>query len=242
MAPVVHALIPAAGKGERIGGSVPKQYLPIAGKPVLAHAIEAVNLFPEVAGMTVAIAADDGLFADRIDMRQAGIETVTGGASRAESVLNGLESILERHPDVEWVLVHDAARPCLERVCVERLLREGLECADGALLAIPVRDTLKQADGAGHASGTVDRVGLWAAQTPQLFPVQALATALRSMLDAGETPTDEAAAMERAGARPLLVMGSPANIKITLPDDLRIAEAWFAAQAAEDCTRERTVG
>ena len=232
--PVVHALIPAAGRGERFGGAVLKQYLPIAGKPVLAHAIEAVNLYPEVSGITVVLAGDDRMFAQSIDTRSRGFNTVTGGASRAESVMNGLKSIRMNHPETEWVLVHDAARPCLPRKCVTELLEQGLNSPDGAILAMPVRDTLKQSGDDSHIDGTVDRDDLWAAQTPQLFPMDSLFDALESMLESGASPTDEAGAMEQAGARPLLVMGSPANIKITWPDDVVIAEAWFASMAESE--------
>ncbi len=227
--PVVHALIPAAGKGERFGGQVLKQYLPIAGKPVLAYAIDAVNLYPEISGVTVVLAGDDNMFAELIDSQSAGINTVTGGSSRAESVLNGLKSIRVKYPETQWVLVHDAVRPCLPRSCVKRLLEKGLCSPDGAILAIPVQDTLKKSDQSGHINATIDRRQIWAAQTPQLFPLDSLTRALETLLAAGKTPTDEAGAMEQTGSRPLLVMGSPANIKITWPDDMTIAQAWIAA-------------
>jgi 2-C-methyl-D-erythritol 4-phosphate cytidylyltransferase len=226
-APVVHALIPAAGRGVRFGGSVLKQYLPIAGKPVLVHAIEAVNLYPEIAGITVVVAGDDRMFEGVLGPGYRGVNTVIGGASRAASVLNGLRAIRESSPEAAWVLVHDAVRPCLDRVCVTRLLDQGLGSPDGAILALPVRDTLKRAGEDHRLAATVPRNGLWVAQTPQLFPLDALVQALQSMLDAGESPTDEAAAMERAGARPLLVMGSPANITITWPEDVALAESWL---------------
>ena len=226
--PVVHALIPAAGRGVRFGGSVLKQYLPIAGKPVLAHAIDAVNLYPEISGITVVIAEDDRMFSGLISAEHSGVTTVIGGASRAESVMHGLRSIRESSPEAGWVLVHDAARPCLARSSVTRLLEKGLASPDGAILAMPVRDTLKSGGEDDRISGTVKREALWAAQTPQLFPLVALTQALQGMLDVGESPTDEAAAMEKTGARPLLVMGSPANIKITWPEDVAIAEAWLA--------------
>jgi 2-C-methyl-D-erythritol 4-phosphate cytidylyltransferase len=200
---------------------------------VLAHAIDAVNLYPEIAGVTVVLAEDDGMFADAIDTQAAGINTVTGGASRAQSVMNGLKSIRMQYPETEWVLVHDAARPCLPRSCVTDLLEKGLQSPDGAILAIPVGDTLKQSDESGRIHATIDRSRLWAAQTPQLFPLDSLANALESLLGAGEAPTDEAGAMEYMGAHPLLVMGSPANIKITWPDDVATAEAWFAARATK---------
>lgn len=228
--PVVHALIPAAGQGLRFGGSVVKQYLPIAGKPVLVHAIEAVNLYPEISGITVVVAEEDRMFSGLIEPGYGGVRTVTGGASRAESVMNGLRAIRESHPQTGWVLVHDAARPCLPRQCLIRLLDKGLASPDGAILALPVRDTLKRGDAEKRIAGTVDRDALWMAQTPQLFPLDALTRALQTLLDAGESPTDEAAAMERAGAQPLLVMGSPANIKITWPEDVAMAESWLMHQ------------
>jgi 2-C-methyl-D-erythritol 4-phosphate cytidylyltransferase len=215
-----------------------KQYLPIAGKPVLAHAIEAVNLYPEISGITVVLAGDDRMFAQSIDTRSRGFNTVIGGASRAESVMNGLRSIRDNHPETQWVLVHDAARPCLPRKCVTDLLEKGLQSPEGAILAIPVQDTLKKSDDAGRVGTTIDRQDLWVAQTPQLFPMDVLSEALESMLESGESPTDEAEAMERAGAAPVLVMGSPANIKITWPDDILIAEAWLASRM-EAAIRER---
>ena len=231
---VVHALIPAAGRGARVGGSVLKQYLSIAGKPVLFHAIDAVNHYPEISGITVVLGKEDKLFGELIDAELTGLNVVMGGESRAESVMNGVNAIRRDHPETNWVLVHDAVRPCLPRACFDSLLEKGLECPDGAILAIPVQDTLKQADNTGCISQTIERGQLWAAQTPQLFPLERLADALESTLEAGAAPTDEANAMERMGARPLLVMGSPANIKITLPDDVAIAEAWIARMNAKE--------
>ncbi len=226
--PVVHALIPAAGRGVRFRGSVLKQYISLAGKPIVSHAIDALNLQPEISGITVVLAAEDNMFGDLIDAKASGLITVIGGASRAESVLRGVNSIRRNHPQANWVLVHDAVRPCLPRSCLNSLLEKGLECADGAILAIPVQDTLKLSDKSGRIARSIDRGQMWAAQTPQLFPLERLAGALESSLNAGDAPTDEAGAMQSSGARPLLVMGSPANVKITLPDDLAIAEAWFA--------------
>ncbi len=240
--PVVHALIPAAGQGQRFGGATLKQYLPIAGKPVLAHAIDAVNLYPQVSGITVIVAADDNMFDTLIDPDRSGVNTVVGGDSRAQSVLNGLQSICMEHPQTQWVLVHDAARPCVPAWCLEDLLEKGLCEADGAILAVPVRDTLKRTDAGGHITETVDRRQLWAAQTPQLFPIDRLRSALEAMLGEGESPTDEAEAMENSGAHPLLVMGSPANIKITWPEDMAVAEAWFAAKALAETGSGEGIG
>lgn len=225
--PLVHALIPAAGAGTRFGGTVLKQYLTLCGKPVLAHAIDAVNLYPQIAGITIVLNSQDHMFQELIGQAGSGLETVSGGATRAESVMNGLQHIRQNHPQTSWVLVHDAARPCLSRNCLDDLLEAGLASDDGAILAIPVQDSLKTSDESGFISGSVNRDGLWAAQTPQLFPLERLISALGSMLEAGEAPTDEASAMQRIGARPRLVMGSPANIKITWPEDMVIAEAWL---------------
>jgi len=229
---VIHALIPAAGLGARFGGAVLKQYLPLCGEPVLAHVIDAITLFPEISGITVVVNELDQVFEQRINPATRGISTVIGGATRAESVFIGLEHIQEQYPETQWVLVHDAARPCLPRTCLEELLMKGLASPDGAILAVPVQDTLKSADESGYISGTVKREGLWAAQTPQLFPLQRLLSALGKMLDRGESPTDESRAMEHDGAKPLLVMGSPANLKITWPGDLAIAEAWLQGNGA----------
>jgi 2-C-methyl-D-erythritol 4-phosphate cytidylyltransferase len=227
--PVVHALIPAAGRGSRFGGTVLKQYLPLAGKPVLAHAIDAVNLYPEIAGVTVVIAEADPLFADALGTISDAVDTVSGGATRAESVMNGMRSIAQNHPATEWVLVHDAARPCLPRSCLCSLLKQGLQSRDGAILAVPVSDTVKRAGADGRIDETIDRDRLWQAQTPQLFPFRALYEALQAALAAGVAPTDEAGVMQRTGARPLLVMGSAANLKITRPEDVSMAETWLLA-------------
>ncbi|MFT5138741.1 MAG: 2-C-methyl-D-erythritol 4-phosphate cytidylyltransferase [Lysobacterales bacterium] len=233
---VVHALIPAAGCGQRFGGGHLKQYLRIAGRPVLAHTIDAIKQHPVISGITIVLAAGDNKFAELFDSDDFELRTVTGGSSRAESVLNGLQSIRNDLPEVEWVLVHDAARPCLPYSCLENLLEKGLAEPDGAILAIPVADTLKRSDSAGKITQTLDRRDLWCAQTPQLFPVDLLSSALATMLQNGETPTDEAQAMERMGAKPLMVMGSPANIKITWPEDVAIVEAWFAAENTRKAT------
>lgn len=230
----MHALVPAAGIGKRMSSSsrdaVPKQYLRLAGKPILAHAVEALAAHPAISGVTVAVAPSDERFEALEFASTVAVEQVVGGPSRAQSVLNGLEHVRATSP-AEWVVVHDAVRPCISRRSLDRLLREGVANPDGAILAIPVRDTLKRQDPDHRIEATVEREGLWAAQTPQLFRLEALLAALREALQAGAEPTDEAAAMERAGARPTLVMGSASNIKITWPQDLAVAEAWLTAHA-----------
>lgn len=221
----VHALIPAAGRGARYGGDVMKQYLPVCGKAVLAHTISLFQFHPMISGITVILSEDDQLFESSVGNLAAAVETVSGGDTRAQSVRNGLQHVIENHPDCDWVLVHDAARPCLSPVSLDRLLEQGLQSTDGAILAMPLGDTLKRAGDDQEIDATLDRRGLWVAQTPQLFPTEALAKAIDAAQRDGRELTDEASAMEFTGARPRLVMGSVANIKITHPSDLAIAEA-----------------
>jgi len=230
----IQVLIPAAGKGSRFGGSVVKQYLPIAGRPVLAHSIRAFRFHPLLNGITVVLAENDQWFDSSLGALAGTVETVTGGDTRARSVYNGLRHISELHPETDWVLVHDAARPCLPAECLDRLLDEGLDSESGAILAMPVADTLKQAGTGQEVIGTLDRNDLWQAQTPQLFPLRLLMKAMAGALDAGFEVTDEASAIEHAGMQPRLVMGSIANIKITRPEDLAVAAALLAPAGPTD--------
>lgn len=230
----IHALIPAAGRSVRFGGTTLKQYAHLLGRPVLAHSIDAVRASSAVLSVTVALAEDDGIYEELLRPSYPNVRTVTGGDSRAQTVMNGLAFILEQDPDCGWVLVHDAARPCLTRDALRRLLHCGLGSPDGAILAVPVHDTLKIADESGRIARTVDRTRYWAAQTPQLFPARDLAANLQAALTAGEAPTDEAAAMERAGRRPLLVEDSHSNIKITGAEDLALAQFILQGQSFDD--------
>ena len=223
--PQVHVLIPAAGHGTRFGGVMLKQYLPVCGKPVLAHSIRVFQFHPLVSSITVVLAEDDQWFESAVGLLAATVKTVIGGDTRAQSVRNGLRYIADNYSETDWVLVHDAARPCLSPSRLEKFLEQGLESADGAILAMPVGDTLKRAGDSQKIVSTVDRSELWSAQTPQLFRVGALAGAIDKAQDAGCELTDEASAMEFVGVRPLLVKGSSANIKVTHSSDLAIAEA-----------------
>jgi 2-C-methyl-D-erythritol 4-phosphate cytidylyltransferase len=227
---IIRGLVVAAGQGARFGATLPKQYQLLAGRPMLVHSVEALLAHPAVSGVTLVVAPDDSKAPGLGFSRPAAVDLASGGASRALSVLNGLRHIAAHH-DSDWVLVHDAARPCLSRASLERLLDIGLECADGALLALPVSDTLKAADDENQVQRTVNREGLWQAQTPQLFPLGRLTAALEAMLAAGQTPTDEASVMEHAGARPRLVRGSPSNLKVTWQEDLVLARALLSGQA-----------
>lgn len=224
----VHVLIPAAGRGTRYGGAVLKQYLPICGKPILAHSIKIFQFHPLVSSITVILAEDDQLFESAVGLLAKNVNTVTGGETRAQSVRNGLTYIRENYSTTDWVLVHDAARPCLSASRLEKFLDQGLQSVHGAILAAPVGDTLKRAGDSQEILATVDRTGLWAAQTPQLFRVGVLADAIDAAHEAGCELTDESSAMEFVGIKPLLVMGSSSNIKITHSSDLAIAEALFS--------------
>jgi 2-C-methyl-D-erythritol 4-phosphate cytidylyltransferase len=228
-APYYWAMTPAAGAGKRMGSTIPKQYLPLAGRPVIAHTLAALLNYPRIAGLVVAISPGDDWWpevAARMGTDKP-LRVVTGGAERCQSVLNGLEALWEcAHPD-DWVLVHDAARPCLTAGDLDRLLAELADDPVGGLLAVPVRDTLKQVDDARRITATVDRSRLWHALTPQMFRLGMLRDALRATLENGRLVTDEAAAMEAAGFAPRLVEGRADNVKITRPEDLTLAEFYL---------------
>ena len=232
--PRVHALIPAAGQSVRFGGTTLKQYTHLVGQAVIAHSIEAVQRHPAVTHVTVALAPDDGIYNDLIRPVYPDVTTVAGGETRAMTVMNGLRFIMEINPDCEWVLVHDAARPCLSTSSLRDLLERGLASESGAILAIPVSDTLKVADEFGYIKHTVDRSQYWSAQTPQLFPIEQLAANPSSALSRGMHPTDEAAVMESAGVHPLLVQGAASNIKITGSDDMSLAEFILQKQSVAE--------
>lgn len=216
------ALIPAAGSGSRVAGALPKQYAALAGKPMLWHAVAAVAR-PPVETVFVVLAPGDTAYKSCDWRAFAGrIEPLyCGGESRRESVYNGLVAAMAAVQQDDWVLVHDAARPCLRRAELDRLLAALGDDPVGGLLAVPVRDTLKRATDDGRVAETVPRAGLWHAQTPQMFRLGLLRAALAAHPDV----TDEAMAMERAGHAPHLVEGRADNLKITRPEDLVLA-AW----------------
>ena len=225
--PRLHAIIPAAGAGRRLApsGELPKQYHLLLGKPMLRWSVERILADARVGGVTLALAPDDDLGTSLVWDLARPVDVAVGGDTRAHSVLNALRHA-RAEVDPDWVLVHDAARPCLDRASLARLLDQGLAHPDGAILAAPVSDTLKRAfQGEPRIEGTVDREDLWAAQTPQLFPAATLEASLAAQLEAGAPPTDEAGAMEAAGHHPLLVPGSRTNLKVTWAADLPLAEA-----------------
>lgn len=222
------AVVPAAGRGSRFGGPLPKQYQPLAGRTVIEWALSPLLEHAAIRGVVVALAAEDPHWPRLALSGHERVTTVVGGGNRAASVSNALEWLAGRVDGGDRVLVHDAARPCLGREDLDRLIRIGGSDASGALLAAPVADTLKRDDGHGRVGKTLARDQVWRALTPQLFPLGELRRALRRPESGGPDVTDEAMAMELAGFRPRLVAGDPGNIKITTRADLALAGRLLA--------------
>jgi 2-C-methyl-D-erythritol 4-phosphate cytidylyltransferase len=223
-----YAIVPAAGSGSRFGAEKPKQYLDLLGRPLIFHTLAALTACPDIERVWVVLAPDDPWW-PRYDWSELGakLETVRcGGATRAESVGNGLQAAAMVAADDDWVLVHDAARPCLSAAMLEALFAELADDPVGGLLAVPVADTLKRADGEQRVAATEPRDGLWQAQTPQMFRYGRLQKALEN-----ETAvTDEAGAIETLGLRPKLVRGDTTNLKVTYPADLALAAMILRAR------------
>ncbi len=224
------AVIPAAGVGRRMGSETPKQLLKINGKTILSYALEVMAAEPMIKGV-VLIGPEKQLPEDiHISFPDKPIMTVEGGRERCYSVMNGLLRLAEDIADDNWVLVHDAARPCLRRTDLRRLLETIADHEAGGLLGIPAQDTMKQCSDHQIIRTTIDRSHLWHAQTPQMFKLGILTHALNSALERGVEVTDEASAMEAAGYHPLMVKGHADNIKITKPDDLALAKHYLRQQ------------
>jgi 2-C-methyl-D-erythritol 4-phosphate cytidylyltransferase len=217
-----YAIVPAAGSGSRFGAEMPKQYLPLAGRPLIHHALAALCRCPRIERVWVVLSPDDACWRG-YDWTPLGpkLETVfRGGATRAASVANGLAAACTAVAEDDWVLVHDAARPCLSQAMLAALCDGLADDPVGGLLAAPVADTLKRADSAQRVAATLPRDGLWQAQTPQMFRYGLLCRALAAHPEV----TDEAGAIEAAGLAPRLVRGDASNLKVTYPADLRLAE------------------
>ena len=219
-----YALVPAAGIGERAGAGMPKQYVEIAGRPMLAHTLAALAAVPRIAGTLVVLSPADDRFEQALPGHDGWVAR-SGGASRAESVLGGLAALRARGAsDDDWVLVHDAARCLLQPAWVDALIDACQHDAVGGLLAQPIADTLKAGDADGRVAATVDRRDKWAAQTPQMFRLGLVERALTAM---GAAATDEASAVEALGFAPRLVRASMANFKVTWPEDFELAARWL---------------
>jgi 2-C-methyl-D-erythritol 4-phosphate cytidylyltransferase len=218
------ALIPAAGVGARMGGSIPKQYLNIADQPILRYTVQAFLAAPEIAHTYVVVSPEDAYVDDAL----RGLAGVTllrcGGATRSESVSNGLLAIAPFVDPQDWVLVHDAARPGVTPALLAALMLQVGDHAVGGLFALPVVDTVKRVN-QGRVE-TISRNGLWLAQTPQMFRHSALSSALLATADV----TDEASAIELSGQIPMLIEGHACNLKVTLPSDLALAELYLTGR------------
>lgn len=220
-------VVPAAGRGTRVGGDCPKQYLPLAGRPLILHTLERLAEHPRIAGLLVTLAIDDTRWQGLQTLGGKPIRTAVGGVERCDSVLAGLDALEGTVDPHAFVLVHDAARPCVRAADIDRLL-DAATLHDGGLLGAPLRDTLKRADAGGYSESTESRESRWRAFTPQLFRRGQLAAALRDAALEGIKVSDEAMAMERAGFRPLLVEGAEDNLKVTTAADFALAEFLLA--------------
>jgi 2-C-methyl-D-erythritol 4-phosphate cytidylyltransferase len=227
------ALIPAAGSGTRFRGELPKQYATIEGKPLLLHAVARLRAGLALAeAPRVLIAPDDAWFDVVVGDSDECVALRCGGATRAETVRNGLDTLASTADANDWVLVHDAARPCVDAAALRRL-QDGLANDPvGGLLALPAMATVKRADDEGRVLRTESRERLWLAQTPQMFRYGLLREALAQ--DDAERFTDEAQAVEALGKRPRLIEGSSTNLKVTYADDLALAAAILAHQRASE--------
>lgn len=222
--PDVIAVVPAAGIGSRMQTECPKQYLHIGDKTILEHAVASLMAHPRVGQAIVAVSPNDAYFSSLPLAADPRVTVVTGGKQRADSVLAGLQAA----GDAKWVLVHDAARPCLHPDDLENLLAITATSKVGGILAAPVRDTMKRGEpGKTLIAHTVDREDLWHALTPQLFPLELLRSCLLRALDEGATITDEASALEYCGFHPELINARADNIKVTRPEDLALAAFYL---------------
>ena len=226
----VWAVVPAAGKGMRMGAEIPKQYLHLAGKPVVQHTLEVLTGHAQITGVVIVISADDELWPSLSNSMHEDLRVAIGGAERCHSVLAGLNALDEVADDNDWVMVHDAARPCLRATDIDHMISDLSVSPWGGILAVPVGDTLKRCNEAKEIEGTVDRTQLWRALTPQMFRIGALRDAIGAMLERNIVATDEAQAIEAVGGIPQVVQGHADNIKITHPDDLALAEIFLKAQ------------
>lgn len=223
------AVVPAAGTGSRMGVDVPKQYLQLAGATVLEHSVKALLACARIEGVVVALQPGDERGHGLAVLAGERVRTVAGAQERSGSVLAGLRGLPGYAATCDWVLVHDAARPCLRTDDIERLADTVIASGVGGILAEPVVDTVKRADNGRRVVATLDRSTLWRAQTPQMFRLGELRDALEEAARRGAPVTDEASAMELAGQPVQLVPGSRDNLKVTVAEDLALA-AWYLEQ------------
>ncbi|WP_353570757.1 2-C-methyl-D-erythritol 4-phosphate cytidylyltransferase [Candidatus Albibeggiatoa sp. nov. BB20] len=227
------AVVPAAGVGKRMGSDCPKQYLSLQAKPIIQHTLERLAA-TQVKGIVIALSATDPYWDElQLDLPVPLIR-VEGGAERFHSVLNGLRHLQQHAQPDDWVLVHDAARPCVRVEDIQHLMHSLAEHPVGGLLALPVRDTMKRSDHDNVITETVSREQLWHALTPQMFRLQALTEALEAVLAQQKMVTDDAQAIELMGQQPVLIAGHADNIKVTHPQDLQLAALFLTQQAQHE--------
>jgi len=220
-------VIPAAGVGKRMAVDKPKQYISVNNKTIIEHTIDCFIKREEIEAVVVVISKTDEYWLALEIAKHKKIITAPGGDERYQSVFNGLQALKDKAKDDDWVLVHDAARPCLSQSAIDRLMINLRSHDVGGILAMPCRDTMKRANEAGEIIDTVERESLWHAQTPQMFRYEKLFSAIEKILNEDIVVTDEAMAMEMAGYKPLLVQGHQENIKITHKDDLQYLEHFL---------------
>ncbi len=221
------AVVPAAGVGRRMGGDFPKQYLQLHGRTIIEHTLDGLLAQPQLAGIYVALSPDDGWWESTSMVSHPSITRVDGGTERGHSVLHALTLLRQSADDSDWVLVHDAVRPCLRQEDLDALMTGLAEHAVGGLLGVPVQDSMKRTDNEGRVEETVPREHLWHAYTPQMFRLGLLHQALGNAMTAGLPVTDEASAMEAAGHVPVMIEGHRDNLKITRPEDLELAAFYL---------------
>ena len=232
----IWAIVPAAGIGKRMQSDVPKQYLPLNGRPVLEHTINTLLKNKNISGLVIALQPDDAYFSDIKINSNKPVLRAAGGVERADSVLNALTTLFQYNQfdaKNDWVMVHDAVRACLKQQDIDRLVSEVAEDKNGGLLALPVRDTMKRQnvdESVTSVAKTINRENLWHALTPQYFHAASLKNALEKAQLNNKIITDESSAMEFSGFSPRLVQGHEDNIKITRPDDLRLASLYLQSQ------------
>lgn len=227
-------IVPAAGIGTRMGAGIPKQYLTIGGKTILEYTLERLLQVPQLAGIFLALGHDDPYWSSIAIASNPKINVIAGGNERCNSVLNGLQALQDKVAMNDWILVHDAARPCITLESIIFLMEQLKDHQVGGILGVPVSDTLKNVDQSHAIQYTVDRSPLWQAQTPQMFRYGLLHDCLRQALAERKTITDEASAIETCGYQPLMVQGRSDNIKITHPEDLAIAKFILQQQARDN--------
>jgi 2-C-methyl-D-erythritol 4-phosphate cytidylyltransferase len=222
------AVVPAAGSGRRMGGDIPKQYLPLQGRTVLERTLNTLFACEFIEGVVLVLSPEDGYWPE-IAPQFSGknLICVVGGDERCHSVLNAVHHLRGFAAAHDWVLVHDAARPCVRASDITELIETLADDVCGGLLGVPVADTMKRVGEDGRIEGTIDRQALWHAQTPQMFRLGLLQSAMEQAIAQDRLVTDEASAMEMAGYRPCMVRGHADNIKITVPSDLTLAEFYL---------------